>query len=138
MTCAMASTEACGGPSGNSLPLIQTVSAGAAPGTEARCANAASVRPAAIIPAKARRENISLLLWPDVSAESCAERRCLLESTGREGRIDRGSAAHLYEHHPKVRTSSKRKHSIDRAGWYRTVLDSSNGNSGLRVYIPPN
>src|SRR5580704_5077754 len=51
--------EACGGPSGNSFPLIQTVSAGATPESLARCANAASVRPAAIIPAKARRENMS-------------------------------------------------------------------------------
>src|ERR1700734_835787 len=55
----MASMEAWGGPSGNSFPLIQTVSAGATPESLARCANAASVRPAAIIPAKARRENIS-------------------------------------------------------------------------------
>src|SRR5580698_1373639 len=59
MTCAMASTDACGGPSGNSFPLIHTVSAGATPESLARCANAASVRPAAIIPAKALRENMS-------------------------------------------------------------------------------
>src|SRR5271154_6759380 len=55
----MASIEAWGGPSGNSFPLIQAVSEGATPESLARCANAASVRPAAIIPAKARRENMS-------------------------------------------------------------------------------
>src|SRR5580692_10601700 len=74
----MASTEAWGGPSGNSLPLIQTVSAGATPESLARCANAASVRPTAIIPAKARRENIrapiASCIADDASDGGCDER----------------------------------------------------------------
>src|SRR5665213_1025302 len=56
----MASTEAFGGPSGNSFPLSQMVSAdGAAPGTAARWAKAASVKPAAMRAVKARRVGIS-------------------------------------------------------------------------------
>src|SRR5579862_278778 len=77
MIWAMASTEAWGGPSGNSLPLSQTVSAGATPATLARCANAASVRPAAIIPAKARRENIvcSYRLMFEITKQTLAAQR---------------------------------------------------------------
>src|ERR1700685_149263 len=56
----MASTEAFGGASGNSFRLSQIVSAdGAAPGTAARCAKAASVKPAAMRAVKARRGGIS-------------------------------------------------------------------------------
>src|ERR1700685_1460525 len=56
----MASTEAFGGASGNSFRLSQIVSAdGAAPGTAARCAKAASVKPAAMRAVKARRVGIS-------------------------------------------------------------------------------
>src|SRR5271170_3872157 len=89
----MASIEAWGGPSGNSFPLIQTVSAGAAPESLARCANAASVRPAAIIPANARpansrRETICAplcLIFSEIpySNFSCSTRR------GKHGRADR-------------------------------------------------
>src|SRR5580693_6762965 len=113
MTCAMASTDACGGPSGNSFPLIQTVSAGATPESLARCANAASVRPTAIIPAKARRENISCSYRLDVFAKSYAEQRWLLESTGIEEarRIGHGPNAHYTSRISAV--ALERQHSIE-------------------------
>src|SRR5665213_1406496 len=90
----MASIEAWGGPSGNSFPLIQTVSAGATPESLARCANAASVRPAAIIPAKARRENISCSYRP------IFWREIIDGDQSREGSI---MDPRRTIHHPKVR-----------------------------------
>src|ERR1700677_3804474 len=85
----MASIEAWGGPSGNSLPLIQAVSAGATPASLARCANAASVRPAAIIPAKARRENMSCSYRLMFFAKSRADQRWLLIVDGEQSEADR-------------------------------------------------
>src|SRR5579862_4099869 len=102
----MASMEAWGGPSGNSFPLIQTVSAGATPESLARCANAASVRPAAIIPAKARRENISCSLSPVLCGILCrATLAAILYGEQREA--DRswiqGTRVWLVQHHRAVR-----------------------------------
>src|SRR5580658_3268931 len=97
----MASIEAWGGPSGNSFPLIQTVSAGATPESLARCANAASVRPAAIIPAKARRENMSCSYGPDVLAD-LVQNNAGCESTGSGGR-QIGHGPGRTGHHLQVR-----------------------------------
>src|ERR1700727_2687365 len=94
----MASIEAWGGPSGNSFPLIQTVSEGATPESLARCANAASVRPAATIPAKARREN----MWCSYGLmflRNLVQNDAGCESTGRtrgESAVDSGAPSIIW------------------------------------------